>query len=87
MIDAYEERDVALMEIPGAYLSSDMNDDVFMIFRGTTTELMVVADPKIYPKYISYRKKGEALLYVHVQKALYGCLNSAIIFMRNWLVT
>ena len=47
MIDAYEERGVAVMDIPGAYLSADMDDDVFMIYRATLAEMMVAADPTI----------------------------------------
>ena len=80
VIDSYEERDVAVVNISGEYLIPDMDDDVFMIFRGTMAELMVASDPMLYRKYISYRKKGEALLYVRVQKALYGCLKSALFF-------
>ena len=34
-IDAYEEKYVAVVNIPGAYLSANMDDDVFMIFSGT----------------------------------------------------
>ena len=41
---------------------------------------MVAADPTLYRKYISYGKKEEALLYVRFQKAIYGCLKSALIF-------
>ena len=41
-----------------------------MIFWGTMDKLMVEADPTLYCKYISYGKKGEALLYVRVQKAM-----------------
>ena len=35
VIDAYKERYVAVVDITGAYLSTDMEDDIFMIFRGT----------------------------------------------------
>ena len=47
VIDAYKERVVAVINIPGAYLSADMKDNVFMILRGTMAELMVAAKPKI----------------------------------------
>ena len=50
VIDAYEERDVAVVDIPGAYLSANMNDDMFLIFRGTMAELMVVDYPTLYRK-------------------------------------
>ena len=43
-----------------------MEDDVFMISRETMAELMVEADPTLYRKYISYGKKGEALLTVRL---------------------
>ena len=50
VIDANEERDVALVDIPGVYLRADMDNDMFMIFRGTMAELMVSADPTLYRK-------------------------------------
>ena len=50
VIDAYEERDVAVVDIPGAYLSANMDDDMFLIFRGTMAELMVVDYPTLYRK-------------------------------------
>ena len=57
VIDAYEERDVAVVDIQGAYLSADMDDDMFMIIRGKMAELVVAADPTLYRKYISYGEK------------------------------
>ena len=57
VINAYEERDVVVMDIPGACISADMDNDVFIIFHGTMAELMVAADPTIYRKYNSYTKK------------------------------
>ena len=83
VIDALEGRDVAVVDIPGAYLSAEMDDEVFMIFRGIMAELMVAADPKLYRKYISYDNNGKAILYVRVKKALYGCLKSALLFYEK----
>ena len=57
VIDVYEERDVAVVNIPGVYMSSDMGNDVFVIFCGTMAELMVSDDPTLYWKYTSYGKK------------------------------
>ena len=47
-INVLEGRDVAVVEIPGAYLSADMDDELHMIFRGTLAEMMVMADPALY---------------------------------------
>ena len=38
VINAYKERDVAVVDTPGAYLSEDISDDVLMIFRGTMVD-------------------------------------------------
>ena len=34
-------------------------------------------------KYITYGRNGDAILYVTLQKALYGCLKSALLFYRK----
>ena len=52
VIDAYAEQDVAVVDIPGSYISADMGDEMFKIFHGTMEELMVAADPALYRKYI-----------------------------------
>ena len=52
MYATYKEQDLAVFDIPGAYLSADIDDDMFIIFCVTMAELMVAADPKLYHKYI-----------------------------------
>ena len=74
---------MAVVNIPGAYVSADMDEEVFVIFCVIMAELMVASNPTLYCKYISYRKKVEALMYVRVQKALYGCLKNALIFYER----
>ena len=53
-IDALEGRDVAVVEIPGAYLSADMDDEVHLVFRGTLEDMMVMDDPELYQPFLSY---------------------------------
>ena len=40
-----EGRDVVLVDIPGAYLSADMDNEVCVVFRRTLAEMMVASDP------------------------------------------
>ena len=80
VIDAFEERDMDGVDIPGSYLRAYMEDDIFLIFRGTVAKLMVAAYPKLYQQYISYINKGGGVFYMCVQKALYGCLKNALLF-------
>ena len=83
VIDAYEKRDMEVVDIPGAYTGANKDNDVSIVFHGTMAELMVAYDPRLYRKYISYGKKVEALLYVRIQKALYGFLKSALFFYEK----
>jgi hypothetical protein len=84
-IDAYKERDVAIVDIPGAFLSSDMHEEVIMTIRESLTELMVKAAPNIYRKYITIDSNNHPILNVKLQKSLYGCLRSALLFYEKLL--
>jgi hypothetical protein len=46
-------------------------------------ELMVKTAPKIYRKYITIDANNQPILYVKLQKALYGCLRSALLFYHK----
>ena len=81
-IDALEGRDVAVVYIPGAYLSADMDDKVHIVFIGILSEMMVEADPALYRTFVSY-ETGKPVLYVRLQKALYGCLKRAMLFYEK----
>jgi len=83
VVDAHEERDVACYDIPGAFLHADSDEDITMILKGRLAELMVQVAPNLYRKYISVDRKGTAILYVKMQKAMYGLLRSALLFYRK----
>ena len=84
-IDALEGRDLEVVDIPGAYLSVDMDDEVHVVFRRTLEYMMVVADPALYRLFVSY-ETGKPFLYVRLQKALYGCLKSTLLFYKKLVV-
>ena len=48
-IEAHEERDVAVIDLPGAYLHAMSDEEVLMLLKGPLAELMVKVDPSIYP--------------------------------------
>jgi hypothetical protein len=76
-IDAFEGCDVAMVDVPGAFLSAEMDEEVIMTIRGRLADLMVKAAPNVYRKYITIDANNQPILYVKLQKALYGCLRSA----------
>ena len=76
-------RDVACFNIPGAFLHADVNEDITMVLTGRLAELMVQVAPNLYRKYITVNRKGTTILYVRMQKALYGLLRSALLFYNK----
>ncbi len=72
-IDARENREVVTINIPGAFLHATNKDYVVMQMNGTLAKLMVQTDPKLYRKYL-VNKKGKKVLYLRLQKALYGMM-------------
>ncbi len=81
-IDAKEKREVVTINIPGAFLHADNKDYVIMKMNGSLAELMVKTDPKIYRKYVTI-EKGRQVLYLCLQKALYGMMKSISQFYKK----
>jgi len=82
VLDALEERDVATVDIPGAFMQADMDDLVHMKLEGKMAELLVRIDPKLYREHIQI-ERGKQVLYVELKKALYGTLKAALLFWRR----
>ena len=83
VIDADEGRDVAIVDVPGAFLHADMNDTVHMKINGDMAQMLVDIAPDIYGDMISKNKSGEPILYVRLEKALYGTLQAALLFWEK----
>ncbi|KAL7464347.1 hypothetical protein ACHAXS_004676 [Conticribra weissflogii] len=83
VIDAKEHRDVATVDITGAYLHAINDHDVHMVLEGKLAELMDLVAPHIYRKHITTNKNGQPMLYVRLHKALYGLLKSALLFYKK----
>eukprot|EP00957_Ditylum_brightwellii_P137536 10485234-Ditylum_brightwellii.AAC.1 len=53
-----------------------------MKIEGSMAELLVKIDPKMYRKHLR-TEKGKSILYVRLQKALYGTMKAALLFWEN----
>jgi len=49
-IDAWEGRLLVVMEIPGAFLHADMEQDIHMLLEGTIAKMIVRMEPSLYRK-------------------------------------
>jgi hypothetical protein len=63
-IHAHKCRNVATIDIPGAFLHAYNDKDTFMLLRGCLAKLMVQVNPTLYRKHVIYGKNNEPLLYV-----------------------
>ena len=63
LIDAEEDQKVVTVDTPGAFMHSDMDEElVHMRLSGPMAELLVRVDPAKYPQYVVKDKKGNDTL-------------------------
>jgi hypothetical protein len=82
VIDAMEGRDVATCVIPGPFMQSDMKGKVVMKLEGVMAEVILKINPRKYTKHV-VKENGKDVIYVILQKALYGTLQAALLFWQN----
>ena len=74
------------MDISSDFLHTPMDPKypkAHMALRGKLAELMLKVDTKLYMKFVSTDSKGLKILYVEMQKALYGMLKYMLLFYLN----
>jgi hypothetical protein len=79
-IDAHERRHVMTMDIPGAFFRAETDEEIHMLLRGQLAELMVKIDPKLYRPFITKNGRGGSIMFVKMQKAMYGMMRALLLF-------
>jgi len=82
-IAAKEKRKVRCYDIPSSFVNTDVDEDVLMVLRGELADMMVQIAPQIYREYVTVDRKGTPILYVKLQKALYGLMWPSLLFYRK----
>jgi hypothetical protein len=83
IIDADVERDVAVIDIPNAFIQMQVEDEEDMaIFeiRGLLVDILVQIAPNVYKSYVTTDKKGMKQLLVQCQNALYGTMVANLLY-------
>ena len=75
-IAAKEKRMVKCYNVPSAFVNTVVDEDVLMVFKGELAKMMVQID-------ITMDTKGTKILYVKLQKALYGLMRASLPFYRK----
>jgi Reverse transcriptase (RNA-dependent DNA polymerase) len=81
MIDARENRDVATIDIPVAFMQAFIDELVHVKFDGELIDLICQVDPSL-SKYVAM-ENGKRVLYTKLNKALYGTLQASRLFWER----
>jgi hypothetical protein len=85
LIDSKENRNVAIFDVPGAYLQAEMPKDkkLLMKFRDEFVDIMCEVNPE-YKKYM-IEENGKRVLYIRILRAIYGCIESALLWYELYV--
>jgi len=70
-IDATEEREVAIIDVPNAFIQTVVEDEkkrVIIRIRGMLVDMLVRIAPNVYGEYVTYGKNGNRVLLVECLK-------------------
>ena len=73
VIDALENRDVAVLDVPGAFMQADIDELVHVRFTGEMVKMLLHIDKEMYGEYV-VMEKGEQVMYMELLKAFYAQL-------------
>ncbi len=69
--------------MPNVFVNTDVDKEVLMVVKGELVEMIVHGAPQMYRRYITVNKKGTPVLYVKLQKALYGLMRASLLIYKN----
>ena len=82
IIDARENRNVAISDVVGAYLLVMMDDYVLVKVAGIVVETLCDINSE-YEQYVTM-ENGKQVLYLRFKKSLYGCMQSDIVWCNTF---
>lgn len=84
-IAAWERRKVRCFHIPSTFSKADITDEeVIMVLKGDLADLLIMLAPPMYGPFATNDTRGRMLLYVCLQKVVYGLMGAALLFYRNF---
>ena len=85
LIDAREERDVAIFDVPGAYLHAELPKDKFVLLKleGPFVDIMCEVNPE-YKEDVMF-EGNKKVLYVQILQALYSMIKSALLWYSLYI--
>jgi hypothetical protein len=83
IIDAEEHRDVAVIDIPNAFIQTRIEEEKDMAIikiRGILVDMLLDIAPDVYKSYATTDKKGNKQLIVQCLNAIYGTMMASLLY-------
>ena len=83
IVDAYEHRDIAVIDIPNAFIQTwvdNPKDHIIIRMRGVVVDRLVKAAPEVYGQFVTNDKKGDKVLLVECWNAIYGTMIAGLLY-------
>jgi hypothetical protein len=87
IIDAEEGRDVAVIDIPNAFIQTRVENEKDMAtikIRGVLVDILLEIAPEVYRSYATIGKKGIKQLIVQCKNAIYGTMVASLLYYRKF---
>jgi hypothetical protein len=90
VVDATEERDVATVDIPNAFVQTVVADEeedyrVIVRLRGRIVDILCEIASETYLPFVTANKKGERILIVQCMNALYGTMVASLLYYKKFV--
>ncbi len=90
VIDAQEDRDIAVVDIPNAFVHTFVNEEdadhsVIVLIRGPLVNILVSIAPDFYGPYVYINKSGQKVLIVECLNTVYGTMVAALLYYKMFV--
>jgi hypothetical protein len=82
-VEAKEQRDVATIDVPGAFMQTDNHNTEHVRMVGAMADILIRTDPGKYQEFATKNKKGQTVIVMRLKKALYGTIKAAYLFWQK----
>ncbi len=86
--DANKNRDVAIVDIPNAFIHSiveDEKDMALICIHGPLVDILVSNAPNVYGPYVTVGKKSKKQLLVQCLTASYGTMVALLLYNKKFV--
>jgi hypothetical protein len=88
IVDANKNRNVAIVDIPSAFVQTiveDEKDKALICIRGPLVDILVSIAPSVYGLYVTVGKKGKKQFLVNCLTASYGTMVTLLLYYKKFV--